>query len=97
MVQWINLNQNNRSMVECQYPLLWEKTEPILPSLVSKCYGRQAGRQDNILSFVQVKLFGFDIGAILSSKFYVLKYEKFSSPFSYQSLLLNTITLNNAF
>ena len=33
MVQWINLNWDNRSIVVHQFPLLWEKTGPILPPL----------------------------------------------------------------
>ena len=43
MAQWINLNRNNRSVVACQYPLLWEKTGPILPPMVGLTVGKQAG------------------------------------------------------
>ena len=44
-VQWINLNQNNRSVLTHQYSVLWEKTGPILPSLVNLTAGREAGPQ----------------------------------------------------
>ena len=43
--QWINLNQNNRSVLTHQYSVLWEKTGPILPSLVNLTAGREAGQQ----------------------------------------------------
>ena len=39
--QWINLNQNNRSVLAHRYSVLLEKTGPILPSLVGL---RQGGR-----------------------------------------------------
>ena len=40
----INLNQNNRSILVCQYSVLWEKTGPILLLLVGLTAERQAGR-----------------------------------------------------
>ena len=43
MMQRINLNQNNRSVVAHGYPTLCEKTDPILPTLVGRKAGRQAG------------------------------------------------------
>ena len=45
MVQWINLNHINRSVVMHQYPALREKIGPILPTLVGLTVGRQAGWQ----------------------------------------------------
>ena len=38
---WINLNQNNRSVLVCRYSVLWEKTGPILLLLVSLMVDRQ--------------------------------------------------------
>ena len=43
ITQCINLNQNNKSAVARQYPVLLENTEPILPLLVGISYGRLAG------------------------------------------------------
>ena len=44
MVQWINLNQNNKSVLACRYSVLWEKTDPILlPLVVLWQGGRQTG------------------------------------------------------
>ena len=42
-MQCINLNQNNKSVVARQYPVLLENTEPMFPLLVGISYGRQAG------------------------------------------------------
>ena len=47
MAQWINLNQIKRSVVAHQYPVLREKTSPILPTLVGLTVGRQAGWQED--------------------------------------------------
>ena len=61
MVQWINLNQNKRSVLAHWYSVLWEKTDPILLLLVMA--GRGAGWQTkygwilNFLNSQQVKLF----------------------------------------
>ena len=44
MAQWINVNQNNRSVLERQYSVLWEKTDYIIPPLVGHMAGRQASR-----------------------------------------------------
>ena len=43
ITQCINLNQNNKSAVAHQYPVLLENTGPILPLLVGISYGRLAG------------------------------------------------------
>ena len=40
MAQWINLNQNNRSVLAHRYSVLWEKTGPILLPLVCLTAGR---------------------------------------------------------
>ena len=45
-VQWINHNQNNRSVLVCRYCVLWEKTGPILPPLVGLMAGRHGGRRN---------------------------------------------------
>ena len=50
MAQWINLNQNNRSMLAYQYSVLGEKTGPILLHLVGLMAGRQASRR-NVVGF----------------------------------------------
>ena len=42
MVQWINLNRNNRSELLCQYTVLIEKFGPIPPPLVGLKAGREA-------------------------------------------------------
>ena len=42
MVQWINLNRNNRSVLAHRYFVLWEKPGPILLQLVGIMVGRQA-------------------------------------------------------
>ena len=42
MVQYINFNQNNRSVLAFWYSVLWEKVYAILPQLVD-LRGRQAG------------------------------------------------------
>ena len=59
MVQWINLNRNNISVLAHQYSALWDKTGLILPLLVGLTAGRQAGRQNTggFWSSLQVKLF----------------------------------------
>ena len=44
MAQWINLNQNNRSMLTHQHSVLGEKTGPILVLLVGCMAGREGGR-----------------------------------------------------
>ena len=41
MVQWINLNWNNRSVSVYRYSVLWEKTGPIFLPLVGLMAGRQ--------------------------------------------------------
>ena len=43
MVQWINLNQNSRSVLVHQYSVLGEKIDPILLPLVGLIAGREAG------------------------------------------------------
>ena len=43
MVQWINLNQNNKSVLVCQCSVLWEKTGLVLLPLVGLIAGRQVG------------------------------------------------------
>ena len=43
MVQWINFNQNNKSVLVCQYSALW-KNWPY-PPIASVFYSRQAGWQ----------------------------------------------------
>ena len=43
VAQWINVNQNNRSVLVCQYSVLREKTGPIFLLLVGLTAGRQAG------------------------------------------------------
>ena len=55
MVQWINFNQNNKSVLMCQYSALW-KTDPILPSLVCFIAGRQAGRDKIQVDFSFFKI-----------------------------------------
>ena len=59
MVQWINLNQNDRSVLSSQYSVLWEKISPILPPLVGLMVARQGGRPaDKIqVDFKILKLF----------------------------------------
>ena len=52
MAQWINLNQNNRSMLAYQYSVLGEKTGPILLHLVGLMAGRQASRR-NVVRFLK--------------------------------------------
>ena len=44
-MQWINLNQNNRSVLVSRYSVLFEKIGPILPPLVGLMAGREGGRQ----------------------------------------------------
>ena len=43
MAQWINLNQNNRSVLAHQYSVLWKNWS--YPPTASGSYGRQAGKQ----------------------------------------------------
>ena len=43
MVQWVNLNWNNRSVIAHRYSALSEKAEPVFLPLVSLTAGRQAG------------------------------------------------------
>ena len=43
MLQRIHLNWNNRFVVECHYPTLWEKIGPIFPLLVGLMADRQTG------------------------------------------------------
>ena len=45
VLQWINLNRNNRSVLAHQCSVLSEKTGPILLPLVGLTVGGQAGRQ----------------------------------------------------
>ena len=45
MVQWINLNQNNRSVLARQYSVLREKAGPNLVPLAGLMAGREAGWQ----------------------------------------------------
>ena len=45
MVQCVNLNQNNRSVVAHRYSALSEKAGPVLLPLVGFIAGRLAGRQ----------------------------------------------------
>ena len=67
MEQWINLNQNNRSVLAHQYSVLWEKTSPILLLVVVLMAQRLTGRlADNILV-------GFKIFKVL----YQLNYSGF--------------------
>ena len=42
--QWINFNQNNRSVLVHRYSVLREKTGPILLQLVGPMAGRQADK-----------------------------------------------------
>ena len=44
MVQWINLNRNNRSMLAHRSSVLGEKTGPILLPLVGLTAEREGGR-----------------------------------------------------
>ena len=44
MVQWKNLNRNNRSVLARQFSVLGEKIGPILPLLVGLTAERQEGR-----------------------------------------------------
>ena len=46
MAQWINLNQNNKSVLAHRYSVLGEKPGPILLPLVGLTGGRQAGKQN---------------------------------------------------
>ena len=62
MVQGININWNNKSVLTHWYSVLWEKTGPIILLYASGAYGRQAGRQNtggfwNFKNSLQVKLF----------------------------------------
>ena len=56
MVQWINLNWNNRSVLACQYSVLWGKFGPILLLLVGLMAGWQDGRR-NTDGFRDFKIF----------------------------------------
>ena len=72
MMQWINLNQNNRSMLVRQYSVLWEWTghifQPLEGLMESRQHGRSAGKM----------LVGFKIFKILCSLnyfgFYFVQY-----------------------
>ena len=50
MAQWINLNQNNRSVLANRYSVLGEKTDPILLPLVGLTAGREGGRDGGRLA-----------------------------------------------
>ena len=72
--QWVNLNRNNRPVLASQYSVLWEKTGPILPPLVVRQRGREAGRRNtggfrNFETSLQVKLFGI-LFCLISLQFY---------------------------
>ena len=67
MAKWINLNQNNRSVLAHQYSVLGEKTGPILLSLVGLMAGREAGQPADEMQV------GFEIFKIL----YRLNYSGF--------------------
>ena len=61
MVQWINLNQNNISVLVLWCSILWEKIGPILLPLVDLMAGRAAdeiivGGFQNFKNSLQVKL-----------------------------------------
>ena len=56
MVQWINFNQNNKSVLVCQYSALW-KNWPY-PPIASVFYSRQAGWQTDK---IQVDFYFFKI------------------------------------
>ena len=57
MVQWINLSQNNRSVLAHRYSVLGENTGPILLSLVGLA-GREAGQlaDEMLVSFEIFKI-----------------------------------------
>ena len=64
MVQHVNFNRINRSVVTSRYHVLWEKTDPNLSLLVGLMAGRQAarwntGRFQNFWNFLQANLLGF--------------------------------------
>ena len=63
MVQWINLNRNNRSVLVSRYSVLSEKIGPILPSLVGLIAGRPA---DEI-----------QVNSIILNLLYMLNYSAF--------------------
>ena len=44
-MQCINLNQNNISVLACQYSVLWEQSWPYPPIFSALTAGRQAGQQ----------------------------------------------------
>ena len=46
MVQWVNLNRNNRSVIVHRYSALSEKAGPMLLPLVGLMAGWLAGRQN---------------------------------------------------
>ena len=59
MAQWININQNNRSMLAHRYSVLGEKTGPVLLPLVGLTAGREAGQQTTygwVLKFILYRL-----------------------------------------
>ena len=77
MVQWINLNQNNTSVLAHRYSVLLKQLfGPILPPLVGLTAERQGGRLADeiwvdfkILNLLQVKLFGL-LSCLISLQFY---------------------------
>ena len=70
MVQWINLNWNNRSVLAHRYSVLGEKTGPILLLLVGLMAGREAGRLVGRRNVVV----GFEILKLNYSGFYFVCY-----------------------
>ena len=46
MAQWVNLNQNNRSVIAHQHSALSEKAGPVLLLLMGLTAGWLAGRQN---------------------------------------------------
>ena len=68
MVQWINLNWNNISVLVCQYSYC-EKKGPILPPLVGLMAGMQAGREaDQQMKFGWIlKFLKFYTGLIIQT------------------------------
>ena len=72
MTQWINLNQNNRSMLVHQFSVLGEKTGPILLTLAGLMAGRKEGRdRDRLPDEMWV---GFEIFKILRRLNYLCFY-----------------------
>ena len=75
MVQWVNLSQNNRSVIAHQYSALSIKAGPVLLPLVGLTAGRltgwlagwetKCGRFQNFYNSLQAELFVFLLPLIL--------------------------------